>query len=430
MFFKLTNNSFIKRKPGENNNIFSIHNNNSRGSIVINESASSILELCDGTNSIDDIIKILAEKYKEDFLVVSQYVSNFLLPLLQCGAIEELTISQRENIIRGSKEIYYPDIVCWEITDYCPLNCKHCYLPQKNTTLVSMQDINYILSIFDIMGVGQVQLTGGEALTHPHLEYIVDQLLERGITTAISTSAIYYTEDIFKILNKLKNLTGSCVRVSLDGNKTTHNYIRNDPKSYDNAIDFISKLCEMQIPCQVGTTLTNQTKEELDELVSTVKKLGVYFIEIGPVCEQGNAKKNAVDCNYNADELREFLSQLSQKYSDEKFSMRLPRETNKKNCGAGYGLIRIRPDLSVTPCPMTEFYLGNFRKDMIQEVMHESNSVFCNLDFPQDKYCKGCKKENECKNCTAQGFNNRNKVDNCVWYKNVEFKIKPYLEGR
>lgn len=430
MFLKLVNNSFIKRKPGNNTNVFSTHNNSSRGNIVINDSASSILELCDGTNSIENIIHILTKAYKEDISIVKQNVTNFLYPLLQCGAIENIEKLQSNNpIVRGSKEVYYPDIVCWEITDYCPLNCRHCYLPKKNNNILSKKNIDEILTIFDLMGVCQVQITGGEALTHPYLEYIIDQLIERGIIISVSTSAFYYTEDLFKYLLKLKNINGSCVRVSLDGNKTTHNYIRNNENSYDHAMKFITTACELGIPCQIGATLINQTKKELEELVSTVKKLGVYFIEIGSVCEQGNASKNSVVCKYTPSEYREFLNQLSSKYSDKNFNIKLPKETTQKNCGAGYGLIRIRPDLSITPCPMTEFNLGNLKDNSIYDIMNKANKVFCDFEFPQEKYCQGCEKENECKNCTAQGFNNKNKVKYCFWYDNVKEKISDYLNN-
>jgi len=51
---KLAEKSFIKISP--NKNLFCIFKNNIRDIILINNSASDILSLCNGVNSIDDIV--------------------------------------------------------------------------------------------------------------------------------------------------------------------------------------------------------------------------------------------------------------------------------------------------------------------------------------------------------------------------------------
>ncbi|HIE5423570.1 TPA: PqqD family protein, partial [Clostridium botulinum] len=70
MYPQLTDNSFVKQTPDKEAHVFSFFINEMRSYVSINESASSILGLCNGMHSIEDIISILSNKYEEDPNVV------------------------------------------------------------------------------------------------------------------------------------------------------------------------------------------------------------------------------------------------------------------------------------------------------------------------------------------------------------------------
>lgn len=430
MFPQLANNSFVKQKPDKKSHVYSGFKNGMRGTVLINESASSILGLCDGMHSVEDIISILSDKYKEDPNVVEKNVQAFLDIFIKGGTVKDNKVEfSNKSIVRGSSEVYYPDVLCWEITDYCPLNCRHCYLPGKNNNIISRYDIDNILKMIDDIGVYQVQLTGGEPLTHPELEYIVDSLINRGIITVISTSGFYFNDDMFRYLVKLKKVTGSSLRVSLDGTKNTHNYVRRNEHAYDNAIEFIRTACSNGIHCQAVATVINQSEQELENLTILVKELGVNIIEFGVLVEQGNAQKNEMLSTWSLKKYTDFLEKLNSKYASETFKIKLPKKlTESKNCGAGYGLIRIKSNLDVTPCPMTEFNLGNLHKHTIFEIMSQCGNVFHNFKFPQKELCSGCEKEDTCNRCIAQGYSNKDKVKECHWFNYVEDCLKPFLD--
>jgi Predicted Fe-S oxidoreductases len=438
MFPRLADKSFVKQKPDKEPHVYSSFINETRRTVLINESASSILGLCDGMHSVEDIISILSDKYKEDSNVVRENVQEFLNPLIQLGDVKDNKVEFSDKIIvRGSSEVYYPDALCWEITDYCPLNCIHCYLPRKNSNVNSRYDIDNILKMIDVMGVYQVQLTGGEALTHPDLEYIVESLISRGIIITISTSGFNFNDDMFRYLVKLNKVQGSLLRVSLDGTKNTHNYIRRNEHAYDNAIEFIRTACSKGIHCQAVTTLMNQSEEELENLTILVKELGMDSIEFGVLIEQGNAKENEILSTWwSSKRYIDFLKELSSKYSSKTFTIRLPKElaefenhgTEGKNCGAGHRLIRIKSNLDVTPCPMTEFNLGNLHEHTIFEIMSQHSNMFYNFRAPQKEFCSGCEKEDICNKCIAVGYSNKDNVKKCNWFNCVENCLKPFLD--
>lgn len=113
----------------------SFFKNKIRASLKINESAYNILSHCDGNNSIDDIISALCEKYSSSEEEVRNNVEPFLKQLISLDLIEFLESPNFINIKRGSSKIYFPDVIIWEITDFCPLDCKHCYLESKNNVV-------------------------------------------------------------------------------------------------------------------------------------------------------------------------------------------------------------------------------------------------------------------------------------------------------
>lgn len=126
MFLRLTDKSYIKYKP--DSYIFSSFKDGYRDPAIINESAAEILALCDGTNTLQDIVAVLSEKYDSPE-IVKENVNSFLDPFIKNNLIETIQISSKSDVTKGSQAIYYPDVLIWEITDYCPLMCKHCYWP-------------------------------------------------------------------------------------------------------------------------------------------------------------------------------------------------------------------------------------------------------------------------------------------------------------
>ena len=60
----------------------------------------------------------------------------------------------------------------------------------------------------------------------------------------------------------------------------------------------------------------NQSEDELESLVSLVKSLGAYYMEIGLLVEEGNADKNKLTTTYNGNNLSAILNRLNEKYTD------------------------------------------------------------------------------------------------------------------
>lgn len=425
MFLKLCEKSFVKCTPDSYS--YSFFKEGIRNSLQINQSAYDILCCCDGQHNMEDTVLHLCKKYNSDKNTVKNNVENFLNPLIDSKLVEFSSSKSLIGIKKGNIEFCLPDVIIWEITNFCPLDCKHCYLENKNQSMITKKDIDKILKVVDESGVFQVQITGGEALTHPRFGNIVSNLIDRGIIVSVSTSGMILNDNILESLCKLKKVAGSYVRVSLDGNEKMHNFVRNNFASYKNAVKFIQEMVKNGVECQISTIISNQSESEIEELVCFSKKLGVSLVEIGLVINTGNALKNNFVSNMEVSKYSMFLKSLSLKYSDENFTVKLPCDESQKNCGAGSKIITISPNMDVKPCPTNNLVLGNLQEQPIEEIMINSGKNLCGLVAPCDEFCVDCKNKDICKNCISQGLAQKDSVKYCNWYENQKDILSKFL---
>ena len=419
MFLKLSEKSFIKQKPDVW--IYSSFKDNTRQVLSVNKSAFDILSLCDGTNSVTDISNELKVKYNSESDAFKEFVEIFINPLIKEGLVETSENKEVSTIQRGDANIHYPDIMIFEITYNCPLDCKHCYLRSKDNKFSSKEDMDKMLELVDKTGIYKVQITGGEALTHPLFDYLVYELIKRGLIVTIASSGFVLNEKILNALKVLNQVKGSYISISLDGDKKSHNNIRNNELSYDKTIKFLETMAENEIPFRIGTTIIDQSQQELEEMVAKIKEIGASSISMGTVFSLGNAIKNELSPSFEGEKYNQFLKNLSDKYNDEKFIVESADNfgcIERESCSLGHKMIRVRPNLDITPCNLMEAKLGNLKEQSIEEIMSQYGKMLHDLIVPCRRLCGDCEKINVCKNCPAQGLASKDKVKNCKWFEN------------
>jgi hypothetical protein len=203
----------------------------------VNESAVSILELCNGKNSINDIVKTLAKKYSETLEKVEKLVTDFLEYSRQLGNLTLLKEpTEEENVVEilGSNNQWIPDTILMELTYDCPLNCIHCYLDSRKPIYMNFDLLMKIINEFKKIGIDNVQLTGGEPLIYPEIKEVIDYLCDNGFTVAITTSGFLQPDKLTNLLPAFEKMskTNGIVQVSLDGFEANHNYIRRNPGGF------------------------------------------------------------------------------------------------------------------------------------------------------------------------------------------------------
>lgn len=413
MYYILRNDVILHKSLNEF--YLSFINDNQKCIIQINGSGFEILSLCTGKYTENDIVSILERKYPNDD--ISHMVIDFLEMFRKNSLICLKKEKTYDNIkFVGSNDYYCPSFIILELTNNCPLNCRHCYLGEKKNEYIEKKDLTNIMEQIVNLGVSFVQLTGGEIATYPYLEYAIEYLTSHFIQVNVSTSGIDCSDKMVEIIKKIKK-TGGFVRVSLDGLRKTHNDIRQNKKSYDNAISFLTKVISIGIPAQVATCVINQTKEELFKLTKIVKNAGVQRQIFELVYAQGNAKNNCIDTGYNQEEFMNILEQLASHFGDENFEISTELNDHNQNCGAGYKMYKISYDLNVTPCVTMEYSLGNLGNEKLYQIIKRNYHKFKDLKTPCKNVCGACDMLDKCNKCVSKAMQYKSSVERCIWFE-------------
>lgn len=161
----------------------------------------------------------------------------------------------------------YPIFLDFEITHLCNLTCEYCDRHTKLPNEMSEEQIFTALQDFYKMGMQHINLDGGEPLTHPAFEKIVEWLYERQIRIHVNSNGILIKRksDSIKKINFLK--------ISLDGGPEQHDLMRGNG-SFQKAIDGAQTALELGVPVEFRCTLGIHNVNDIDRLIDIVEGFG------------------------------------------------------------------------------------------------------------------------------------------------------------
>lgn len=427
----LINNEKIKIQP----NMASVftRKGNLLNNFDVNDTGCEILLLCNGTNSKDSIKEMMTNRYKENYNKVSEFVDEFLTMSIRIGIVKYLDNKSLEPInirISGSKDYWTPHIISLELTHNCPLRCKQCYISAGSGRSMDGKLLKRICKEIVELDIEIVQITGGEPFLHKDINYILEYLCNNNIHVEVFTSGMISNSNIFNSLSLLKKVNG-VVQVSLDGLLETHNLIRGNSKSFQNAIHFIKNVISRGVKVMVATCIIDQDFQEIDQLCGFLKSIGVSIYRIGASIELGRAKENNIKSREETRiKVNNLKKQLKEKYDCESFKVYYIEENmielneGCKNCGMGHNMIKITPSGDITPCIILDTSIGNISNISLKEFLKANGLRFFNIEKPSPKYCYNCSNEQICKGCISEAIAFMKENGKCNFYDKQKELLK------
>lgn len=178
-----------------------------------------------------------------------------------------------------------------EMTGLCNEHCRHCgsscgdFTP---TNQLTDDEIKHILDTvkedFDISSL-RLCITGGEPLLRPGFFDIMDYAHKLGFRWGMTSNGLLIDKECARRLHETAMGT---ISISLDGLRETHDWFRQVPGSYDKTVTGINNLLSEGgfNHIQITTVVHHKNINELDEMYSTFKKIGVRswrVINIEPI---------------------------------------------------------------------------------------------------------------------------------------------------
>lgn len=387
----------------------------------INQVASEILSLCDGSKEIKDIAIELSNVYDNDIEEIQYMVNNFIKEAKNKDYINYVDKKEKNKInVAGSYETIYPFFVSFEITKKCPLKCKHCFNEsglKKQDELTSKQIIEILYKLKRI-GVQKIMLTGGEPLSKPGFSEILKVATQLFIGVSIGTNGYYINE---KFVNKISEYSRNMVfQISVDGLETNHDNIRGTKGSFKKAIKAIELLSDANINVIVANTLNKFNFEDIENVTKLVKNKGAKQINYSSTLEAGRARNNNLNEGFNSNKFDSMVRKMDEKYTDESFFVnddQIDEEIiNNKyvSCGAGDTQICIRENGDISPCVHFPLSYGNLLFEEPKDIFNKDRiETFRNVVKPSKKECYDCLK---CAGCVAYAV--QMSSEECEWKRN------------
>ncbi|PUE00814.1 MAG: hypothetical protein C3L25_04735 [Candidatus Sedimenticola endophacoides] len=285
----------------------------------LNVTAARIVEQCDGKTSISAILRALFDT--PDFGGdVQTFISDVLDCLLACcerGLLAAYS-SQREAapIVTGTYEYYTPRHLSVELTDGCNLLCRHCYrnsAPGRSNHLPGDLLIR-ILRDFSDHGLMTVELTGGEATTHPEFSDVLQFCCSTFQKTALLTNGFDISQEVLEIMARWPGRV--VAQVDLDGgDAASHDWLRGEG-SYANAVKSIRAFVKHGIPLRVSMNVHNRNLYEIQDVMKHVKTLGAKWFAFTTILPLGRGRSMGTFTAEEFSYLRDMTDRLSEEYPD------------------------------------------------------------------------------------------------------------------
>lgn len=309
----------------------------------------------------------------------------------------------------------------WECTTRCNLSCRHCGSDcsvQSREKDMPLEDFLQALDTIPQKEIPKnfiVVLTGGEPLLRPDIEDVGKAIRARGMQWGIVSNGWFYDEA------KHARLMGAgmgSMTVSLDGLKSSHDWMRGRPGSYERTAGAIRLMSsDPRLTSDVVTCVNKRNLAELPELYDVLTELGARQWRLFTIIPIGRAASDP-DMQLSPDELRRLMDFIAARRQDPgrmkvTFSCEDylgPYEEkvrdNRFFCHAGVNIASVLIDGRICACPNIDreaFSQGSIYEDNLWEVWQTRFRPFRDKRWAReaDPSCASCK---QWRNCLGGGM--------------------------
>ena len=331
-------------------------------------------------------------------------------------------------------QIHELNYLFWESTWRCNLKCLHCgsdCVSDSKIKDMPFEDfLNAILPLKDLYAPDTitVAITGGEPILRNDLAQCGKALRENGFRWGIVTNGFAYNSEIHA---KLLSAGMGAVTLSLDGFEDTHNWLRENKKSFNNAVQALDLITSSnRLSYDVVTCVHSKNISELPELKKFLISRNVRVWRLFTIAPIGRATDNEELqlTNQQLKILMDFIAQsrleklIDIKFSCESYVGEYERKVRDSYffCRAGINIASVLIDGSISACPNINrhFVQGNIYNDDFVDVWKNRFDVMRNRSWTKTGICSSCKKY---KNCNGGAMHlwdeNQDCIKTCVYDK-------------
>jgi SynChlorMet cassette radical SAM/SPASM protein ScmE len=297
-----------------------------------------------------------------------------------------------------SKGIPFPTAMSVSVTGRCNLKCQYCFYADEMTALSDLPTEAWLKCFQELtaMGVRNVTLTGGEALTRRDFWELVDGVIANHMRYDMLSNGTLFTEKVIEQFNVGKRrIRLNSIQISIDGSTAEiHNMSR--PNSFERAMRGLRLLKAAGFPLTVRVTINRHNYKDLENIAHLLlEDVGLPSFSTNEAVPLGSGCNNMGTMVLTSAEKLETMrifKRLEERYGNRISALAGPlaklkmyaemdhaRETGEKStrwqmgyltaCGCVFSKLDILHDGSIVPCNMLgSLVLGNIQTDSIEEI--------------------------------------------------------------
>lgn len=327
------------------------------------------------------------------------------------------------------------------ITYNCNLSCAHCNVyPTRDAgkELSTSQWVDFIRRLAE-MKVFTLWISGGEPLLREDFFTLLDEIEKYHFHYGLNTNATLIDENISKELSRFKRLNH--IVVSLDGSTAEIHERLRGKGSFDKTITGIRNLLLFHSHVSTYTTVNQYNYDDIENIVSLGKSLGVIAVKFNEMLPLGNALCHLPELAISNAQRRYLTRRLESlraefgnfvigtvlEMSDffKPFQALDEMENSQPSgtvnglfgCGGGITKCTVRPDGYVVPCDrLWNFKAGNILTTDFQEIW-KTSAIFAQMrqrarvSLDDIEHCRGCHYKSLCVGgCPAVAYELRGSV--------------------
>jgi MoaA/NifB/PqqE/SkfB family radical SAM enzyme len=302
----------------------------------------------------------------------------------------------------------------------CNCRCVMCdiWKDNKNLKQLTEADVSGLLISLKQFGTKQIVMSGGEALLNTNFFRLCELLKKQKVHITLLSTGLTLKKNAEQIVNWVDD-----VIVSLDGNESTHDTIRNIPGAYNKLKEGVQEIRSLKPNFKItARTVIHKLNFRLwTNIVVSAKELGLDHISFLPADISSQAfnreipwdaarQEEVVIEERDLSELKHIIEGLTTNYKkefDTRFIAESPEKILKiyqyysaiyglnsfpyKKCNAPWVSTVIEADGTVRPCFFHQT-IGNIRNNSLSEILNSNKAIQFrkNLDMDEDLTCKRC----------------------------------------
>lgn len=302
-----------------------------------------------------------------------------------------------------------------EVTNRCPLNCKHCYnnLPMSDFVAkareLTLDEHKQMLDELADLGCLWILFSGGEIFARRDFLDIYAYAKRKGFLITLFTNGTLITETIADFLADLRPFA---IEITLyGGTKETYENLTGIPGSYDHCLRGIDLLLERKLPLKLKTVALSINKHEIPLMRQMAADRGVEFTFDAMINPRIDCSASPLAVRLRPSEIVELdldapdrISEWKRLARDHGSAPYVEGETRQiYGCGGGLNSWAVDPYGELSICVLSHVDSYNVRDGTFREGWEDYLLSVRQREITRPTKCTGCGIKSMCGMCAANG---------------------------